>query len=350
MQEPVNSRRAFLVALVILGVAFLFILKPLFIPISLAGIITILLYPVYATLLRLLNGHRYLASFVATFLIFLVLVLPFGIIFALIVDQTIDLVGRLHFNQETLDYLFSGEFYAAYVQPFLTYLEEELKLSINLPQILSKTGSQVAQTIYRFSPQVVGQTASFMFGFFVMHLSIYFFFIEGQAVVRTILDLSPLESRYEQSLIHQMKNMLDATVYGYLVTALVQGILAGFGFWVAGVPGHLVFGTLTYFMSMVPIIGATSVWLPVSIWLLITGNAYQGVGLFIYGALVVSGVDNILKPWLMKGKAKIHILLIFFSIFGGLSLFGPVGILFGPVITALFLASVRLYRQDFVKS
>ena len=101
-------------------------------------------------------------------------------------------------------------------------------------------------------------------------------------------------------------------------------------------------------MSMVPIVGATSVWLPMGVWFLIQGDTHNGLIVLVYGALIISGIDNILKPLIMRGKVQIPILLIFFSLIGGMALFGPIGILFGPVITALFLACIRIYREEFV--
>lgn len=343
----IRQSRAFLFVLIALGIAFLLILKPVLLALCLAAIITLLLYPTYNVILKFFRNKAYLASFITTFLIFLILVLPAGLITALIVNQVIDLVSELN-TRGTFSFLLSHGFYQEHVQPFLTSLNERFKINIDLPNLLANVGKAVAKYIYNFSPQVLTGTASFIFNFFVMHFSIFFLFIEGKTIVKTVLDLSPLKSKYEGLLTNELQNMIYGTVYGYLLTALVQGILAGFGFWIAGVKAPLVLGTLTFFMSLVPIVGAASVWIPIAIIYFIQGNVGWGIFIALYGGIVISGIDNIIKPLIIRGKAKIHPLLIFFSLFGGIALFGPIGILFGPVITALFLACVRIYREDFL--
>lgn len=342
-----NEKKAFVVVLVVLGVFFLVLLRPVFVPLFLGAILAILLYPTYSFFLRVFRNRRYVASFFSTLLVFLILVLPFSLILALIVNEAFKLLSTMDIGGVAVLFT-SQDLYQEYINPAVLFLEERFHLHVDLVGIASRFGGELARTLYKFSPDVLGQTASFLFGFFVMHVSLFFLFIEGGNVVRTILDLSPLKARYEEKLAGEFRNMIYATIYGYLVTALIQGILAGLGFWMAGVAAPLVFGTLCFFMSLVPIIGATSVWLPISVWLLIRGETGAGVLLIVWGVFFISMVDNIIKPWIMRGKAKIHILLIFFSLLGGITLFGPVGILFGPVITSLFLACVRIYREDFL--
>ncbi len=342
-----SEKKAFLVLMVILGAAFFTLLQPVLIALSLAAIIAVLVYPLYAFFLRRCRRKKYVASFITTLLIFLVLILPFTVVTALLVKQSMSVLGNLQFDG-VISVFKSNDFYQSYMLPLVAKVEHTFGIHLDLARILSEFGKSFVLYIYSYSPQVLGLTATVVFGFFVMHFSLFFLFIEGPQVMRVILDLSPLKKTHEMRLTGEIKKMINATVYGYLLTALVQSILAGVGFWIAGVPVPLVFATLTYFMSLVPIVGATSVWLPISLWLFVKGEVGWAIFLSIYGALVISGIDNIIKPWIMQGKARVHILLIFFSLLGGLTLFGPIGILFGPVITAMFLACVRIYREDFL--
>lgn len=345
---PPQERRAFLVALVIFGFGFLLLLRPFIISISLAVILTILLYPVYLFFVRKYKGRKRLASLTTTFLIFLVLILPFTLIVIALVNQALDVFARVDVG-ELFSKITSKSFFQEYITPQVTRLEAYTQTSIDLKDLASRGLKEFAHTLYSYSPQVVGRTAFVVFSFFAMHFSIYFLFLEGNSVTRTILDLSPLTDKHEAKLIVEFKNMIYATVYGYLLTALVQAGLAGIGFAIIGMSAPLVFATITFFMSLVPILGATSVWLPISLYyFFIEGRTGAGIFIFLYGALVISGIDNIIKPLIMQEKAKVHILLIFFSLIGGLSLFGPIGILFGPIITALFMACLKIYREDFV--
>ncbi|MBI4411738.1 MAG: AI-2E family transporter [Deltaproteobacteria bacterium] len=344
-----NERGAFLVVLIALGIAFLFLVRPVLVTVCLGAIICTLLYPLYAMVLKFCRGKKYIASFVSTFLIFLILVLPSGLMTALVVNQIFDVVSDLNASG-VFSFWTSQEFYQTHVGPLLTSLYERFKIEIDFGGLLTRVGKEAALYVYNFSPQVLGQTGLFVFNFFVMHFSIFFLFIEGPGIWRALLDLSPLKAKHEKRLTGELKNMIYGTVYGYLATAFVQGVLAGLGFWIAGVPAFMVFGTLTFFMSMVPIVGATSVWLPIAVWIFIQGKTGWGIFMVIYGLVAISGIDNVIKPLIIQERTKIHPLLIFFALFGGIQLFGPIGILFGPVIMALFLASVRIYREDFLKT
>lgn len=333
--------------MVFLGFLFIFLLRPVIIPVLLAVILVILLYPTYLSILKAFKGRAYWASLVATFLVFLLLILPSGLVVALVVNQAIDFASQLNVR-EAFSSLVSGGFYQDSILPLIERFENRFQIHIDFPALISQSVSETLRYLSSHSPQVVSGTASFIFKFIVMHFTMYFLFVDGQKVSQVILDLSPLQVRYENRLMGEFKNMIYATVYGYLATALVQAVLAWIGFLMAGVPAPLVFATLTFFMAMVPIIGATSVWLPIGLWLILSGNTGWGVFILIYGALAISSVDNIVKPLIMRGKARIHPLLIFFSIFGGMQLFGPIGLLFGPVILSLFFACIRIYREDFL--
>lgn len=348
MNQKSYESKAFVIVLIGLGVSFFIMMRPLWMPIMLAVILVILLYPTYTFLLKIFRRRAYLASFFSTLLVFLLIVLPTGLVIALLVNQAIDFLSQANVR-ESLSAFASDSSYQKFVQPIIIQLQDRFKFSVDIAGLASKMASQSVRYIYNFSPHVLSQTADFIFSFFVMHFSIFFLFIEGKKVVLTILDLSPLHDRYESRLTGEFKNMIYATVYGYLATALVQAALAGIGFAIAGVPAPLVFGTLTFFMSLVPIVGATSVWLPIAIWLFARGMTGWGIFMSVYGFFVISGIDNFIKPMIIQGKAKIHPLLIFFAIFGGINMFGPIGILFGPVIAALFFACIRIYREDFLE-
>ncbi len=350
MTKPIDyQKRAFVIVLALLGVVFFLLIRPVLMPVMLGAILVILLYPLYSFLLKKFKGRPYLVSFLATFLVFTLLVLPTGLVIALLVNQAIDLVSQLNLKEQ-IDRLVAHGGYQKFIQPLVLEVQDKLKLQVDVAGLVTRGTRQVLHYVYNFSPQVLSHTAGFIFSFFVMHFSVFFLFIEGKKVIQTILDLSPLHARYETRLSGEIKNMIYATVNGYLVTALVQGALAGVGFAIAGIPAPLVFGALTFFMSLVPIVGATTVWLPIALWLFFQDKISTGIFLSIYGFLVISGIDNFIKPMIIQGKAKIHPLIIFFALFGGIKLFGPIGILFGPVLTALFFACIRIYKEDFLKT
>lgn len=342
-----NEKRFFLAALVLFGLGFLWLLQPVFISVFLAGIFSILFYPAYGFFLKLFRGKRYIASFLVTTLVFLILVLPFALMGTLILNEALEFLSRLEI-QKNIEILTSQAFYQNSIEPLLRKIEMRFHIAIDIKALVSRGTSFLVQSLYELSPGVVFNAASFIFSFFIMQTTLFFLFVEGKNVSQVVLDLLPLSPTHEVKLVSVLKNMIHATFYGYLLTALIQGVLAGLGFFIVGLDSFLLFGAMVFLMSLVPLVGAISVWLPVAIWLFYQGKTGSAVFMMIYGFVLISGIDNFLKPLIMKGKANIHVMLIFFSILGGIFLLGPVGVLVGPVITALFLTSVQIYRDEFL--
>jgi predicted PurR-regulated permease PerM len=234
-----------------------------------------------------------------------------------------------------------------HMQDYITRIEQTFRIQINLKSMAANTVKQFALYVYQYSPGVLAQTVTFFFQGFLMVIVVFFLFVEGKGLYNEIVVLSPMKTSHENALAREMKNMIYAVVYGSFVTALVQGFLAGIAFYFLGIQGYLVWGSLTFLFSFIPILGAGSVWVPAAVILFLLGEVKSAVFLTFYGALVISGIDNVLKPLLMRGKNKLHPLLLFLSIMGGLLFAGPIGILLGPVTLAVFLAALKIYKQDY---
>lgn len=344
-KKIINERVPFLIFLLFLASCFVLLLKPFLIPLSLAIIFAIIFNPLYSFLLKYLK-KKYLASFVCTSLIFIIFLVPLGLIVGLLTDQILDLISALK-DKGLFSSIKNKEFYQENILPYILSLEAKFGINIQVKEILTTLAKNAAKYFTSFSPQVLGRTATFVFNFIIMLFSLFFFFIEGKNLFRVILTIIPIPRRYQDRLVCEGRNTIYATIYGYLLTALIQAVLAWIGFWLWDISGSLILAVLSFFMSLVPIFGATAVWLPVAVYILFHGDYLAGGLFFLYGAAVISGVDNFVKPLIMRGKVKIHVLLIFFSLLGGIMLFGPIGILFGPIVTALFLASLRIYREDY---
>jgi len=181
----------------------------------------------------------------------------------------------------------------------------------------------------------------------IMVLGVYFFFADGPAMVRSVMMLSPLEEEYEQELLAEFERISRSVVIATLVTALVQGILAGIGFYFCGIQSVILLTVLTIVLALIPFIGAMAVWLPVSMWLFfIEERTLAAVLLFLYGFFVISTSDNILKPLLLHGQSNMHPLLALLSILGGVEALGPIGILVGPMIVAFLQALLKILNKE----
>ncbi len=193
------------------------------------------------------------------------------------------------------------------------------------------------------APGYLGHT---LLGVVVMVLSLYYFLADGPAMVRTLMRLSPLDDKYEEQLIVQFDNLTRAVVVATLLSAFVQGILAGIGFAVVGLSSVFLLTVLTMLFAMVPFVGAAAIWIPASAWLLYQGQTAAGIGLAIYGAAIVSTADNFIKPWILHGRSNLHPLLALLSVLGGVQALGPIGIFVGPMVVAFLQTLLNMLHKE----
>jgi predicted PurR-regulated permease PerM len=168
---------------------------------------------------------------------------------------------------------------------------------------------------------------------------LFFFLRDGHQLVRRLREAIPLELDVKRSLATKFATVIRATVKGNIVVAMVQGALGGFIFWALDLQAPVLWGVLMAFLSLLPAVGAAVVWLPVAVYLLLTGSVVQGGVLIAFGVLVIGLVDNVLRPILVGKDTKMPDYVVLLSTLGGISLFGLNGFVIGPVIAAMFMAA-----------
>lgn len=196
-----------------------------------------------------------------------------------------------------------------------------------------------------------GATTAFvgklLLGLLIMIVSVFFFLLDGPVMTQAVMRLSPLDDRYERELIHEFDSISRAVVVATLLSALAQGILAGFGYWLAGLDSLFLLIVLTALMAMVPFLGAAAIWLPVSLWLYFyEERTLAAVLLIVYGMLFVSMADNVIKPMVLHGRARLHPLLALLSVLGGVQALGPIGILVGPMVVAFLQTLLNILHRE----
>lgn len=180
-----------------------------------------------------------------------------------------------------------------------------------------------------------GFLASMLIGLGVMIVAIYYFLADGPGMIRTFMRLSPLDDRYEAQLIDQFVSVSRAVVVATLLSALVQGMLAGIGYFLVGLDSVFLLAILTMLFALIPFVGAAAVWVPCCLWLLLfEERTTAAVLLALYGAGVISMADNVIKPYVLQGRSNLHPLLALLSVLGGIQAMGPIGILVGPMVVA----------------
>ena len=191
----------------------------------------------------------------------------------------------------------------------------------------------------------VGGAVGFVVEIFFVIFTMYYLFRDGERMREAVHGLMPLDDRRAHEIIDRTQEVISASVYGVLVIALIQGTLGGLAFWALGLPSPLLWGVVMVFLSMIPMAGAFVVWVPAAIYLVATGHWGKAIMLTVWGALVIGSVDNFLRPKLVGEKTRLHELLIFFSVLGGLQVFGVIGLVLGPVVVAITIALLDVLRQ-----
>lgn len=219
---------------------------------------------------------------------------------------------------------------------------------------LSKLGSQefIAERLKNVSGALASRTLGFVGGavgfivevFFVI-FTMYYLFRDGERMRAAAYDIMPLSDDKAREILDRTGEVIGASVYGVLVIAVIQGVLGGLAFWVLGLPSPLLWGVVMIFLSMIPMLGAFIVWVPAALYLALTGEWGKAIMLAVWGALVIGSVDNFLRPKLVGERTRLHELLVFFSVLGGLQVFGVLGIVLGPVIVAITIALLDVLRQ-----
>ena len=212
-----------------------------------------------------------------------------------------------------------------------------------------RVGSYLRGWLLSLTGQTTALLARLLLGLGVMVIAIYYFFLDGPQMIHTIMQLSPLADRYEKELLSKFNSVSRSVVVATLLSAVVQGLLAGIGYFFAGAGSLFLLTILTTILALVPFVGAIAVWLPTALWIAFVENrAAAAIGLGIYGMLVISMADNVIKPFILHGQSNMHPLLALLSVLGGVQVLGPIGILVGPMLVAFLHAFLEILRQELI--
>ena len=233
-----------------------------------------------------------------------------------------------------------------YLGPAVRWLGQYVDVSkLGSQQFLAERLKGVSGAIASRTLGFVGGAVGFVVEVFFVIFTMYYLFRDGERMRAAAYDLMPLSGPQAREILDRTGEVIGASVYGVLVIAVVQGVLGGLAFWVLGLPSPLLWGVVMIFLSMIPMLGAFIVWVPAAIYLALTGHWAKAVILAVWGALVIGSIDNFLRPKLVGERTRLHELLVFFSVLGGLQVFGVLGIVLGPVIVAITIALLDVLRQ-----
>lgn len=210
---------------------------------------------------------------------------------------------------------------------------------------LAGAGAQIAKPLQTQLTHLIGKTIETVMQGFISLFALFFFLGDRLQILEAIRSRLPLRDSEIQLLSTRMKKVIRATIYGRFLTSLVQGGLGGLMFWILGIEAALVWGVMMAAFSMIPAIGSIIIWAPAAVWLAISGHWVKAIILAVWGAAVVGTIDNVLYPLFVGQDVKIHTLLLFLALFGGVLLFGATGLVLAPVIMETALSLLDILRE-----
>lgn len=233
------------------------------------------------------------------------------------------------------------------VGPLLVWLEPYVDLNrLQSPQFLQEQLKTWTATMAASAIGLVGGVLSTVVQTVLVIFTVFYLFRDGDAMRKALTEMMPLEAGQTRDVIARTREVVGGSVYGVVLISAIQGALGFFIFWILGLPSALLWGVVMFFLSMIPMAGAFLVWAPAALYLAATG-AWGKAGILVaWGVLVVGSIDNVLSPRLVGKRTRMHELLIFFSVLGGIQLFGVVGVVLGPVVVAITLALIEIVRQS----
>jgi predicted PurR-regulated permease PerM len=338
-----------LLALVLLYAVFR-ILWPFMTAILFGGILVILTFGIFKRVRARMKGRSHRAALVMLVGITFVIVIPALVLIVLLVQQANSVVEKMQSGEaqrmvQRIDV-------ARILEPVKRIAPNFDPATLSPKNLVLPAVQKIPGWVARHGGAVIGGLAGVILGFALTLLSMYYFYVEGESILEQLSILSPLPKRYDDAFRARFKDVIEATFRGQVFTGLAQGIMTAIGLAIAGVPGAVFWGAVAALLSVIPMVGAGAVWIPASIYLCIAASMgarpwWQAIFLIIWGALPVSLIDNIVRPWAMAGKAQLPAIPLLFAILGGLQAFGFVGLVIGPLVFSLLMTAIEIYKQSF---
>jgi predicted PurR-regulated permease PerM len=339
LKDPELEFKSLLFLVFVATLLFALILWPFFGAVCWAVFIALVFWPMHQRFLHGSHNRPNMAAAASITVILLIVILPMLMIAGSITQQASLLVDEMRSGNISV---------AVYFQRAIQVLPEWARNILNrfgmadLALLQQKVMAMLGNSGQALTARVVGigqVTLDFIVAFFVMLYMLFFMFRDGDQLSQSVARAIPLHPQHTRRLLTQFATVVRATVKGNIVVALVQGGLGAIAFWVLGLPGAVLWGAVMAVLSLLPAVGAALVWGPVALYYLFTGEIVKGIGLVVWGTLVIGLVDNFLRPMMVGKDTRMPDYLILVATLGGIVVFGLNGFVIGPVIAAVFLVS-----------
>ena len=337
---------SFLIILAVVSLLMAVIVWPFSQPLLWAALAAIMFQPLYRWMLKALRGRRNPAAGLSLLVIFFVVMVPAAWIATLVAQEALILVTALQERPLDIATMFD-QVYSRLPDVAREAIDRSGWADIEtvqarLQDLLTQSAGMIATYAVSIGSGALGFFLSFGVALYVM----YFLLRDGERIGRIVMRAVPVEQSIAERLAERFLGIVRATIKGTGVVAVVQGALGTITLSIAGVPSSLLFGVIMAIFALVPVIGSGAVWVPAGLWLLISGETWEGLFVLLTGFFIISSSDNVLRPILVGRDTGIPDWIILITTLGGISLVGFSGIVLGPLVAGLFLASWSILREQ----
>lgn len=306
----------------------------------LSTIFGVVLTPIHRRITKRIGGHRGLAAFIVVVLFAVVVITPTIFLTLKVFDESKGIYDNLTNKTEI-----------SYIQKLTDAIEKPVKkinpyFSVNISQYAGVSADWITGHL----STILSKVFSIFTGLILIFISLFFFLRDGGKFKKVLIDLSPLSDKYDEEIFNQVRRTINSTVNGVLLIAVIQGLLSGLGLWIFKIPNPTLWGSVSAIASLVPGLGTAVVFIPAVFYMYIAGNIPFTIGLALWAVLIVGLVDNFLGPYLYSRGIEVPQLIMLFAVLGGLSVFGPIGFIFGPILIALFFSLIDIYQKIIISN
>ena len=325
-----HSKYFFIACFIGIIILSIFLIRSYLVTITSGVLLSYIFYPLYRKLKAGVRSES-LASLLTALIVVVIVTVP--LIFAgnALINESINFFQQA----KTIDF-----------SNVASKLPESITRNIDINEQLKDMLNKFSLTLARETSNFIVSLPAKILHFFIMLFIMFYLFKEGKEGVKKLKRHIPLREKYRKDLSRKMSGVVYASLYGIVITAIVQGTIGAIGLWMFDVPSPVLWGVIMIILSMLPVVGAFLVWFPAAMYKLVLGEVFNGIGLLLYGLFVISTIDNIIRPKIVGSKGEIHPILVLLGVLGGLEVFGLLGMIIGPLVLAILVVFLSLYVSE----
>lgn len=327
-----NTFYFFLLAYILAIVTLAIIFRPFIYSMIMGVVLGVFFFPLNDFLIRKGLKKNLSASLLVT------------LIFLIIIGSSYLFINSV-VHEATQTYFFIASYDFSEVDQFL---ENYLGITISTRVFAEPIMRNIEDAFSLSLPRLLGSFAEIMVGLFFMLFLLFYIFKDGENIMSSVMNVLPVSNSHKDQIKKESRKVLYGVMYGQVLIAIIQGVLGGLAFFIFGIKNPVFWGFIMAVLAFIPLLGTPLVWAPAGLLQLINGNLVSGIGILLFGSLIMFSIENIVRPKYIGKKSGMHPLLVLLSIFGGIMLFGVLGLIIGPILVALCVLVIKIFNQEWV--